>query len=52
MDSKMIEGGFSVGIPDRRPIGKKSGRNWEGVGVIPDVDSGEHDPLDIALKQF
>lgn len=39
--------GFRLGIPNRRPVGRITGSNWEGVGVQPDVEA----PDDAALWQ-
>ena len=39
--------GFRVGIPNRRPVGRITGSNWEGLGVQPDVEA----PGDAALWQ-
>lgn len=37
--------GFRLGIPNRRPIGRLTGANWEGTGVQPDIEA----PGDAAL---
>lgn len=44
-DAEALPSGFSLGIPNRRPIGRVTGANWEGIGVQPDVET----PADAAL---
>jgi hypothetical protein len=44
-DAMSLPSGFKLGIPNRRPIGRITGANWEGVGVQPDVET----PGDAAL---
>jgi hypothetical protein len=33
--------GFSISIPDARPINLTTGSNWEGKGVTPDFNGGD-----------
>ncbi len=40
---------FSVSVPIGETIGAKTKRNWEGVGVQPDVASSEADALPTAI---
>lgn len=35
-DALPLPAGFRIGIPNRRPVGRLTGTNWEGVGVQPD----------------
>jgi C-terminal processing protease CtpA/Prc len=41
---------FFVGIPDARSISPITHTNWEGVGVIPDVEAAPSDALTVARK--
>ncbi|HTS63693.1 MAG TPA: S41 family peptidase [Candidatus Acidoferrales bacterium] len=41
---------FGMGIPEAKPINPFSDRDWEGVGVEPDVRTNAADALDTALK--
>jgi hypothetical protein len=36
---------FNVGIPNRRPISRITNTNWEGVGVLPDIETSDADSL-------
>ena len=47
-----VSGGYEIGIPNKRPISKTTGKNWEGMGVTPDVKSSDLHAIEIALKQF
>jgi len=47
-----VSGGYEIGIPNKRPISKSTGENWEGTGVIPDIESNDMNALETALKQF
>jgi len=47
-----VPGGYEIGIPNKRPISKLTGKNWEGTGVIPDIESTDSNALSVALKQF
>ncbi|WP_445355772.1 S41 family peptidase [Microbulbifer sp. EKSA008] len=44
--------GFEIGIPDKRPVSTIVGSrpNWEGQGVIPDIEAGQQEIIQIALK--
>jgi len=37
-------------VPTGRPVSPKSGTNWEGVGVIPDIPVAAAQALDVALE--
>lgn len=50
-DPVSLPHGFSMGIPEARPIDRITGANWEQTGVIPDVDGGD-DPLFIARRML
>lgn len=43
-DPVPIGHGFQISVPDARPMNRKTGGNWEKVGVKPDVPGGD-DPL-------
>ena len=42
---------FEVKIPWGRSINPITGTNWEGVGVIPDIEVDPDDALEVALKK-
>lgn len=50
-DPVSLPHGFSMGIPEARPIDRITGVNWEQTGVNPDVDGGD-DPLFIARRML
>ena len=41
--------GFQISIPDASPVNLKTGRNWDGSGVAPDMGGGD-DPLFVARR--
>lgn len=43
-----ISDGFRVLVPNGRPINPVSGKDWQGVGVIPDIESQPEDALKVA----
>lgn len=43
--------GYSAFVPTGSPINPKTGRNWEGVGVQPDIAVSAADALEAALAQ-
>ena len=45
-----LKSGFSAFIPVKMVVGPRSMEGWEGTGVIPDVDAGDEDALDVARK--
>jgi len=45
----LLPDGYQISIPDRQPINLRTGGNWEGTGVRPDVAGGD-DPLFIARQ--
>ncbi|AWF82511.1 hypothetical protein BTJ40_17775 [Microbulbifer sp. A4B17] len=47
-----LPNGFEIGIPDKRPVSTivDSRLNWEGLGVIPDIEAGNREIIQIALK--
>ena len=47
-----VSGGYEIGIPNKRPVSKSTGKNWEGIGVIPDIKSIDSNAIEIALEQF
>ncbi|MBK1881727.1 S41 family peptidase [Luteolibacter pohnpeiensis] len=42
--------GFSAFIPVKMVVGPRTLEGWEGTGVIPDVDSGDKNALDVARE--
>lgn len=42
--------GFSVFVSNGTPVSPVTGRNWEGTGVLPDVEIASADALDKALR--
>ncbi|HEU4410313.1 MAG TPA: S41 family peptidase, partial [Polyangiaceae bacterium] len=42
--------GFRLGVPDEMPIHPRTGANWEGKGVSPDLPAPAADALDVALR--
>ncbi|MDW7691763.1 S41 family peptidase [Flammeovirgaceae bacterium SG7u.111] len=44
-----LEGGFRVRVPYARSINPVTNSNWEGTGVIPDVETSEEEALEKAL---
>jgi hypothetical protein len=43
-----LDDGYVVHVPSGRPINPVSGTGWEGVGVIPDIETPAEDALHIA----
>ncbi len=41
---------FGIFIPSVRPINPITGTNWEGTGVIPDIEISQEDALQVAHK--
>lgn len=41
--------GFQISVPNAWPVNIKTGKNWEGEGVIPDVKGGD-DPVYVARR--
>ena len=41
---------FTVAIPYARSVSPMTGRDWEGVGVKPDIQTKTADALDVAYK--
>lgn len=48
-DPVLLPDGYQISIPDRQPINLRTGGNWEGTGVRPDLAGGD-DPLFIARQ--
>lgn len=46
-----LGGGFSVFLPVGRSYDPNTGKDWEGVGVAPDIDVAPEQALAIALTQ-
>jgi hypothetical protein len=45
-----VEGGFVLRVPFGRSIHPLTGTNWEGIGVVPDVDAPEEQALETAHR--
>lgn len=43
-----VQGGFVLRVPFARSINPFTGTNWEGIGVVPDVDAPEEQALEAA----
>ena len=46
-----LGGGYSVFLPVGRSYDPKTGKDWEGVGILPDIDVAPEQALVIALNQ-
>ncbi|MEV0649283.1 S41 family peptidase [Phytomonospora sp. NPDC050363] len=46
-----IDGHIEVGVPDERPVNAVTGSNWEGVGVVPDVEVPAGAAFDVAYER-
>lgn len=49
-DFVRLDDWFTAFIPTQAPIDPRTGTNWEGVGVRPDVEADPADALETALK--
>jgi hypothetical protein len=47
-----IEYGFVATIPVAKSINPVTGKDWEGVGVIPDIKISEDKALDVAILSY
>ncbi len=45
-----VEGGFVLRVPTMRGVNPVTGTNWEGVGIVPDVDVPEEEALETAHR--
>jgi retinol-binding protein 3 len=45
-----VQGGFVLRVPFGRSIHPLTGTNWEGIGVVPDVDAPEEQALEAAHR--
>lgn len=45
-----VQGGFVLRVPFARSIHPLTGTNWEGIGVVPDVDAPEEQALETAHR--
>ena len=43
--------GFSVFVPNGRPVNPITGTNWEGVGVTPDIGVPADQALEVAINE-
>jgi C-terminal processing protease CtpA/Prc len=46
-----LGGGYSVFLPVGRSYDPKTGKDWEGVGILPDIYVAPEQALVIALNQ-
>lgn len=44
--------GYELGIPNKRPVSRFTGKNWEGTGVIPNIESNDLKAIKVALKKL
>ena len=44
-----VEGGFTLSLPESRSVSPITGKDWEGVGVTPDVETASDDALGRAV---
>jgi len=51
-EATKISDGYQAGIPNKRPLGLLSGKNWEGTGVTPNIESSNETAIQLALEQF
>jgi C-terminal processing protease CtpA/Prc len=47
---RKIDDHFEIRVPDRRPINPISKTDWDGTGVLPDVQVKAADALETAVK--
>lgn len=45
-----ISGGWSLGVPEARPVNQRTGGNWEGDGVVPDFRIASDEALGYAVE--
>lgn len=50
--SPPLGSGLAMFLPNGRPVNPVTGKNWEGVGVIPDIKTPVGDALKIALEKL
>jgi carboxyl-terminal processing protease len=50
-DIASLPGGFSLSIPEFRVAGRKSGQDWERVGVVPDIAASGPDAVMFAWQR-
>ncbi|MEM6537244.1 MAG: S41 family peptidase [Pseudomonadota bacterium] len=51
-DGKDLGTGFTLYTPTTRPISVTTGQNWEGKGVVPDVQVSNSDAVDAATEHL
>jgi hypothetical protein len=47
-----VGSGLGIFLPNGRPINAITGKNWEGVGVIPEIKTPVDDALKVALEKL
>jgi C-terminal processing protease CtpA/Prc len=47
---RKIDDHFEIRVPDRRPVNPISKTDWDGAGVLPDVQVKASDALEAAVK--
>ena len=50
IDGMSVGDHFSIAMPIGRPINPITKKDWEGVGIVPDVKTSSADALEAALK--
>lgn len=49
-DEVPLTGGWHIVIPETRPFSPHTGSNWEGTGVIPDIEASKEGAVEAAQK--
>ncbi|QTD54976.1 S41 family peptidase [Parasphingorhabdus cellanae] len=49
-DAVPLTGGWHIVIPETRPYSPHTGGNWEGTGVIPDIETSNEGAVETAQK--
>lgn len=45
-----LPGGWKINVPETRPYSPHTGGNWEGTGVVPDIETSKEDAITAAQK--
>lgn len=49
-DAVPLTGGWHIAVPETRPYSPHTGGNWEGTGVIPDIETSKEGAIEAAQK--